>query len=100
LTNGLINHNIDLFVAGTLMSRGRWHYAITEIAFTRERLLTNSTQLKIPVLYPQEPYEEYGFTLSTVFMNNIFFYQNKWWMYYGAGDSVVALANAPLRPTG
>ena len=27
-------------------------------------------------------------------MNNIIFYRGRWWMYYGAGDSVVALANA------
>lgn len=45
----------------------------------------------------QAPYEIYGFTPHTVFMNGIFFYQNQWWMYYGAGDSVISLANAPLR---
>jgi predicted GH43/DUF377 family glycosyl hydrolase len=96
--SGPFNHAIVLFVAGTLMARGRWYYAISEIAFARDKPLTYAAQLKIPVLYPQEPYEKYGFTPNTVFMNNIFFYQNKWWMYYGAGDSVVALANAPLRP--
>jgi predicted GH43/DUF377 family glycosyl hydrolase len=30
-------------------------------------------------------------------MNTILFASNQWWMYYGAGDSVIALATAPLR---
>jgi predicted GH43/DUF377 family glycosyl hydrolase len=95
---GPVQDGIDLFVAGELMGQGRWYYAISEIDFARDNLLTPAAQLKTPVLYPQAPYEIYGFTPHTVFMNDIIFYQNKWWMYYGAGDSVVALANAPLRP--
>jgi hypothetical protein len=30
-------------------------------------------------------------------MNTILFHQGKWWMYYGAGDDVIALAQASLR---
>jgi predicted GH43/DUF377 family glycosyl hydrolase len=30
-------------------------------------------------------------------MNDIIFYRGEWRMYYGAGDSVVALAMAKLR---
>jgi predicted GH43/DUF377 family glycosyl hydrolase len=32
-----------------------------------------------------------------VFTNDINFYDGRWWQYYGGGDSVVGLANAPLR---
>jgi predicted GH43/DUF377 family glycosyl hydrolase len=39
----------------------------------------------------------YGYTPHTVFMNTILFYENHWWLYYGAGDTVSALATAPLR---
>lgn len=96
-TDGPVQDGIDLFVAGELMGQGRWYYAISEIDFARGNLLTDAAQLNTPVLYPQAPYELYGFTPHTVFTNDIIFYGNKWWMYYGAGDSVVALANAALR---
>jgi predicted GH43/DUF377 family glycosyl hydrolase len=95
---GPVQDGIDLFVAGELMGGGRWFYAISEIQIARHNLFTDAAQLTTPVLYPQAPYEIYGFTPHTVFMNDIVFYQNQWWMYYGAGDSVIALANAPLRP--
>lgn len=94
---GPVQDGIDLFVAGELMGQGRWFYAISEIQIARDNLYKDAAQLTTPVLYPQAPYEIYGFTPHTVFMNGIFFYQNQWWMYYGAGDSVIALANAPLR---
>jgi predicted GH43/DUF377 family glycosyl hydrolase len=95
--DGPVNNDIDLFVAGELMGQGRWYYAISEIEFSRADLLSDVAQLHIPILFPQTPYEIYGFTPHTVFMNDIVFYRNRWWMYYGAGDSVIALANAPLR---
>jgi predicted GH43/DUF377 family glycosyl hydrolase len=89
--------DIDLFVAGQLMGRGRWYYAISEVEFNRAKLLSSEAELKVPALYPQAPYEIYGHTPHTVFMNNIIFYRGQWWMYYGAGDSVIALAQANLR---
>jgi beta-1,2-mannosidase len=49
------------------------------------------------VLSPQAPYEIYGHTPHTVFMNDLIFYRGQWWMYYGAADSVIALATASLR---
>jgi predicted GH43/DUF377 family glycosyl hydrolase len=94
---GGVHADIDLFVAGQLMGHGRWYYAISEVEFDRARPLNAAAQLKIPVLYPQPPYELYGHTPHTVFMNDIIFYQGQWWMYYGAADSVVALAKASLR---
>jgi predicted GH43/DUF377 family glycosyl hydrolase len=95
--NGPVSDNIVLFVAGNLMGQGRWFYAISEIEFDRDNLNAPAAQLQQAVLQPEAPYEIYGFTPHTVFMNNIIFYNDQWWMYYGAGDSVVALANAPLR---
>ena len=95
--NAPASDNVVLFVAGQLMGQGRWFYAISEIEFNRNDLTAPADQLHQAVLSPQAPYEIYGFTPHTVFMNNILFYQGKWWMYYGAGDSVIALANAPLR---
>jgi predicted GH43/DUF377 family glycosyl hydrolase len=80
------------------MGHGRWYYAISEIEFNRSRLRVAAARLGSPVLSPQAPYEIYGHTPNTVFMNNLIFYRGRWWMYYGAGDSVIALATAPLRP--
>jgi predicted GH43/DUF377 family glycosyl hydrolase len=94
---GGVQTGIDLFVAGQLMGRGHWFYAISEVKFDRSRLLSAAAELKFPVLYPQAPYEIYGSAPHTVFMNNIIFYRGQWWMYYGAANSVVALANAELR---
>jgi predicted GH43/DUF377 family glycosyl hydrolase len=94
---GPVQHNIDLFVAGQLMGQGRWFYAISEVEMSGTHPSQELAQLSDAVLAPQAPYETYGYTPHTVFMNTIMFYANRWWMYYGAGDSVVALANAPLR---
>ncbi len=94
---GPVQHNIDLFVAGQLMGQGRWFYAISEVEMSGTHPLQELAQLSGAVLAPQAPYEIYGYTPHTVFMNTILFHANRWWMYYGAGDSVVALANAPLR---
>jgi predicted GH43/DUF377 family glycosyl hydrolase len=95
---GPVNRNIDVFVAGSLMGRGRWYYAISEIEFSRASQRTAVAKLDVPVLYPQAGYEIYGHTPHTVFMNDLIFDKGQWWMYYGAGDSVTALATASLRP--
>ncbi|HLI61537.1 MAG TPA: hypothetical protein VKV21_17920 [Solirubrobacteraceae bacterium] len=92
-----VRTGIDLFVAGELMGHGRWFYAISQVDFTRGHLLRPVHVLRRPTLAPQAPYEIYGFTPHTVFTNDINFYRGRWWQYYGGGDGVVALANAPLR---
>ena len=94
---GGTHSDIDLFVAGELMGHGRWYYAIGQVEFERGRLRTAAASASTPTLYPQAPYEIYGHTPNTVFMNDIIFYRGEWRMYYGAGDSVVALATAKLR---
>lgn len=95
---GAVHTDIDLFVAGELMGHGRWYYAISEVEFKRPRLQTAAARLDSPVLAPKAPYEIYGHTPHTVFMNDLIFYRGQWRMYYGAADSVVALATAALRP--
>ncbi len=90
-------NDIDMFVAGELMGHGRWYYAISQVDFSLKNLLHPAHRLNQPTLQPQAPYEIYGFTPHTVFTNDINFYDGRWWQYYGGGDSVIALANAPLR---
>jgi predicted GH43/DUF377 family glycosyl hydrolase len=95
---GGVHNDIDLFVAGELMGYGRWYYAISEVEFNRSALRVAAARLGAPVLAPKASYETYGHTPHTVFMNDLIFYRGQWRMYYGAADSVVALATAPLRP--
>ncbi|HLI38149.1 MAG TPA: hypothetical protein VKV80_12545 [Streptosporangiaceae bacterium] len=97
VAGGQLNRNIDMFIAGTLMAHGRWYYAISELEFSRADLTREIGQLTFPILRPVTSYELLGQTQRTVFMNTIIFHDGRWWMYYGAGDTVIALANAPLR---
>lgn len=92
-----LNRDIVMFVAGTLMSQGRWFYAISEVLFSRDDPSRQIGQLTFPIFEPQMPYEVLGTAFRCVWTNSILFHQGKWWMYYGAGDHVIALANAPLR---
>lgn len=92
-----LNQDIDMFVAGTLMANGRWYYAISELEFSRSNLADELDQLTFPVLQPQTSYEVLGQTQRAVFMDTIIFRSGQWLMYYGAGDTDVALATAPLR---
>jgi predicted GH43/DUF377 family glycosyl hydrolase len=97
IQGGSLNKNILMFVGGTLMSQGRWYYAISEVLFSREKPHKQISQLTYPVLKPERPYEIYGMANRTIWMNNILFHNGEWWLYYGAGDQVVALAKASLR---
>jgi predicted GH43/DUF377 family glycosyl hydrolase len=99
VAGGPVNHNIVLFTAGTLMANSRWFYAITEEEFSRQEPTQMLHQLSDAVLTPTPdvPYEWNGQTPQTVWMNSIFFHDGIWRMYYGAGDTVTALATAPLR---
>ncbi|MEV6928141.1 hypothetical protein AB0M46_27090 [Dactylosporangium sp. NPDC051485] len=94
---GPVNHNIVLFIAGGLMSHGRWFYAVSEMVMSRADPTRSTGQLTDAVLSPAAPYEQNGLTPNTIFMNTIMFNNGQWWMNYGGGDTVVGLATAPLR---
>jgi len=97
VANGPVNHNILMFVAGTLMAHGRWYYGISEVEFSSTDLTQQLGQLTEASLSPAEPYELNGRTANTVFMNSILFHNNQWYMYYGAADTSIGLATSPLR---
>ncbi len=86
-----------MFIAGTMMANGRWYYGISEVAFSGSDLTQQVGQLTEAALSPAASYELNGQTRNTVFMNTIMFHNGQWYMYYGAGNTVVALATAPLR---
>jgi predicted GH43/DUF377 family glycosyl hydrolase len=45
-----------------------------------------------PYLTPQTPYETSGQVPNTIFTEGLVFLGGKWLLYYGASDTVVALA--------
>jgi predicted GH43/DUF377 family glycosyl hydrolase len=95
-----LNHNIVLFTAGHLNPLDPWYYAISEEEFSSATPTKLLGQLAGPVLQPTEHYEQVGVTPMAVFMNNIIWSRGEWRMYYGAGDTVTALASAALRAGG
>jgi predicted GH43/DUF377 family glycosyl hydrolase len=95
--NGPVNHNILMFVAGTLMANGRWYYGISEVEFSATNLTQQIGQLTDATLSPTTSYEVNGRTAHTAFMNSIMFHNGQWYMYYGGADTVIGLATASLR---
>ena len=91
------NNNIVMFVAGTLMAHGRWYYGISEVEFSGDQPHPAVGAAHRGGAEPSEPYEINGRTANTVFMNSILFHNGQWYMYYGAADTVIGLATAPLR---
>lgn len=92
-----LNRDIVMFVAGSLMAHERWFYAISEVLFSRDDPSRQLSQLTFAIFEPRMPYEVLGTAFRCVWTNSVLFHQGQWWMYYGAGDHVIALANAPLR---
>jgi beta-1,2-mannosidase len=95
-----LNHNILLFTAGHMNPLDPWYYAISEEEFSSINLSQLLGELSGPVLQPSTSYEEVGVTPEAVFMNDIIYAGGEWRMYYGAADTVTALATAALRPAG
>ena len=99
VAGGPVIPNINLFIAGGLMSHGRWYYAVSEVAMSRADVTLETGQLTDTIMSPTAPYELTGLKNNTIFMNTIMFQNGQWMMNYGAGDKVVALATAALRPS-
>jgi beta-1,2-mannosidase len=83
-----------VFVAGTLNSKGKWYYAISELLFSKARLTEKVSQLDDCIMKPTESYESGTFP-NCIWMNSIVLHDGQWWMHYGAGDRNIGLATAP-----
>lgn len=88
-------NDIVLFIAGTLNGKGKWYYAISETLLKKTAPEKIADRLDDCIFKPKEPYES-GEYKKCLWMNSILKHNNQWWMYYGAGDRNVALANAPV----
>ncbi|MFP5228884.1 MAG: glycoside hydrolase family 130 protein [Acidobacteriota bacterium] len=57
------------------------------------KLLARTEQ---PVLQPMLPYEKTGqYSAGTTFAEGLVYFHNRWFLYYGCADSLVAVATAP-----
>ena len=80
----------------TLSVREGDHVTTGEALFSADdptKLLERSDK---PVLKPEMPFEKTGqYTAGTTFAEGLVFFQGKWFLYYGAADSMAAVAMAP-----
>jgi len=55
-------------------------------------------QTENPVLKPIMPYEKTGqYAAGTTFAEGLVYFHNRWFLYYGCADSLVAVATAPNK---
>jgi len=73
-------------------------YAAGEALFSAIEPSHLITQLSQPVLKPELPYEKTGqYAAGTTFAEGLVFFHNRWFLYYGCADSLVAVATAPAH---
>jgi predicted GH43/DUF377 family glycosyl hydrolase/lysophospholipase L1-like esterase len=79
-------------------SMGPSAYAAGEALFEASNPANLLTQTDRPVLKPELPYEKTGqYAAGTTFAEGLVFFHNKWFLYYGCADSLVAVATAPAE---
>jgi len=79
-------------------SLGSGAYAAGEALFEGTNPAHLLVQTDKPVLKPELPYEKTGqYAAGTTFAEGLVFFHDKWFLYYGCADSLVALAMAPAE---
>jgi predicted GH43/DUF377 family glycosyl hydrolase len=96
--------DIVVFIAGDLNKinpDGDYFYALTEALYSRQDPRMKMDHLAVPILAAEYDYEKSTDRLpfekaakGTLFMDSLLRYQDKWWLYYGAADQYMALAEA------
>jgi len=86
----LLYHGVKMFAGGPTYRMG---LALLDL----EEPWRVISRLPYWILGPMEPYEMFGDVPNVVFGNGAVVRGDEVWMYYGAADSCVCLAKAPLR---
>jgi len=74
-------------------------YAAGEALFEANNPAHLLQQTDRPVLKPELPYEKTGqYAAGTTFAEGLVYFHDKWFLYYGCADSLVAVATAPAEP--
>jgi beta-1,2-mannosidase len=73
-------------------------YAAGEALFEATNPAHLLQQTDRPVLKPELPYEKTGqYAAGTTFAEGLVYFHDKWFLYYGCADSLVAVATAPAE---
>ena len=73
-------------------------YAAGEALFEANNPAHLLEQIDKPVLKPELPYEKTGqYAAGTTFAEGLVYFHDKWFLYYGCADSLVAVAMAPTQ---
>jgi predicted GH43/DUF377 family glycosyl hydrolase len=73
-------------------------YAAGEALFDPRNPAHLIEQTEHPVLWPQLPYEKTGqYAAGTTFAEGLVLFHDRWSLYYGCADSLVAVATAPAN---
>jgi beta-1,2-mannosidase len=73
-------------------------YAAGEALFDRNDPTRLVYQTKDPVLKPIMPYEKTGqYVAGTTFAEGLVYFHDRWFLYYGCADSLVAVVTAPHK---
>lgn len=73
-------------------------YAAGEALFSADNPTHLVAQLDQPVLKPELPYEKTGqYAAGTTFAEGLVIFHDKWFLYYGCADSLVAVVTAPAQ---
>lgn len=73
-------------------------YSVLEALFSATDPGQLLERTKEPVFEPELPFERSGqYAAGTTFGEGLVLYKGTWWLYYGAADSVVGVATAPLQ---
>ncbi len=71
-------------------------YAAGEALFDAKDPTHLLAQTEAPVLKPELPYEKTGqYAAGTTFAEGLVYFHDKWFLYYGCADSLVAVVTAP-----
>lgn len=72
-------------------------YSMLEAVFSATNTSALLGRTDEPVLEPELPFETSGqYAAGTTFGEGLVLFKGKWWLYYGAADSFVGVATAPL----
>jgi beta-1,2-mannosidase len=76
-------------------------YAAGEALFDGANPARLLQQTEKPVLQPEMPYEKTGqYAAGTTFAEGLVYFRDKWFLYYGCADSLVAVVTAPAQAMG
>jgi predicted GH43/DUF377 family glycosyl hydrolase len=71
-------------------------YAAGEALFDAQNPAKLLARTETPVLAPMLPYEKRGqYSAGTTFAEGLVYFRDRWFLYYGCADSLVAVATAP-----